>query len=556
MVNKLDELFHRIRSDQSKRFETKTHEPLIIHLAQFSTSSEKSLRKLDGEFLHRQLLIDCLLRMKTDSTARRQLTTFCKERYQHDPNELDTIREFEETYIPQRALWWYTRESCFYRLVNKALRVQNIDLLYLFGFFLGDLARQLRQYQSSTSVRVYRGQMMSMEEMNQLKNSAGEYLSINTFFSTSLSRRKALKFLLDETSSEGLQRVLFEIDANPISNQEKSFANIASLSYYSHEEEILFLVGSIFHVTNIKQEKTGLWIIHMNLSNSHDKNLQNLFDDIKQQCDHIHGETTLPTFGNILYQMGQYDLAKKYFHLCLRNSPDDPEMSSRCYHALGVIALIHNDYDSSFQWHEKALQRLPSNDLRLAESYNCIGCIYQKREDAQHALEYYQQALDIWRNQSSGEHYQMADCLNNMGCVYEIEKNYSQALQCHQQALNIRKRCLSQDHPDIGGSYNNIGNIHLCLEEYDLALENYKSSYEIKSKSLPNGHASLATTLENLALVYERKGQLNQALTCYQKASAILQQTLPSTHADIIEIQQKIAEVSSIYDSMVLSTKL
>lgn len=555
MLTKLDELFHRIRSDQSKRFETKVHEPLLLHLAQISPSSDKSLRKLDGEFLHRQLLIDCLLRMKTDSTARQQLTAFCKERYRYHPNELDIIREFQETYTPQRALWWYTRESCLYRLLNKALRVQNIDVLYLFGFFLGDLARQLRQNQLSATVRVYRGQMMSMEEVDQLKNSLGEYLSINTFFSTSLSRRKALKFLLDESSSDGLQRVLFEIDADPISSGEKSFANIKSLSYYSHEEEILFLVGSIFRVTNIKQEKSGVWTIHMNLSHSQDKNLHSLFNDIKQQSGHINDDATLVTFGNVLYQIGRYEQAKKYFQLCLENFPDDLDMSFRCYHALGVIALIHNDYEGSLQWHEKVLQSLPSNDPRLAESYNCIGCIYQKKGDSQRALEYYQQALNSWRNQLNEEHYQIADCLNNMGCVYEIEKKYSQALQCHEQALNIRKKCLSQDHPDLGGSYNNIGNVYLCMDEYDLALKNYESSYEIKKKSLPSGHPSLTTTLENLALVYERKGQLTQALACYQNASTILRQTLPSTHADVIEIQEKIDEISILYESLVVSTR-
>ena len=556
VINKPDKLLHQIRSDQLKYIENKVHEPLIINVAQLTCSPEKSVKKLDGDFLHWQLLIDCLLRMKTTSTARQQLITFCHELYRHTPTDLSIIKEFEQNYTPQLALWWYTRESCFYRLLNKALRVQNIDLLYLFRFFLGDLAKQLRQFQCTTSVRVYRGQMMSIEEVDQLKNSCGEYLSINTFFSTSLNRQKALRFLTDEIFSENMCRVLFEIDADPATSSGTSFANITHMSYYSHEEEILFLLGSIFRVMNIRQEKSGLWIIEMMLSKSRDKNLCSLFEEIKQQCGEVNDETTSLTLGNILYQMGKYDLAKKYFLHCLNDPSEGADTFSRCYHALGVLALMDNDYQSSLQWHQEVLQILIPSDPRLADSYNCIGCVYQKKGDVKQALDYYQRALNLWKNQFGEEHYRIADCLNNIGCAYEAEQNYSQALECHQKALAIRKKCLTNNHPDLAGSYNNIGNIYLCLEQYDLALENYQSSYEIKSKSLPHQHASLATTLENLALVYERKEQWHRAFDCYQKAADILQQTYPSGHPDIIEIQRKMAEISSILNSVVISTKL
>ncbi|CAM4852394.1 unnamed protein product, partial [Rotaria magnacalcarata] len=84
-----------------------------------------------------------------------------------------------------QAVWWYTRDSFVYRLLNKALRVQNIDLLFLFRFFIRDIEVQLKQYQCSSLVRVYRGQLMSTDELDQLKMSLGEYISVNSFFSLS-----------------------------------------------------------------------------------------------------------------------------------------------------------------------------------------------------------------------------------------------------------------------------------------------------------------------------------------------------------------------------------
>jgi tetratricopeptide (TPR) repeat protein len=494
--------------------------------------------------------------MKSTLTDKNELINFCRIIYKNNFNELNIIKEFEENYLPNQALWWYTRESFLYRLLNKALRIKNIDLLFLFRFFIRDLENELKKSQCLSSIRVYRGQLMSIDELNQLQNSIGEYISINSFFSTSLNRQKAIKFLNDYSFSNNLHKVLFEIDANGELNHLKPFANISSISFYSNEQEILFMLGSIFRLMNIKQEKNGLWIIQMILSNNNDENLKILFDNIKSEYNGIDEETNLISFGNILYKMGKYDLAEKYFHRLLSDLPNDHHDISRCYHALGILALIKDNYELSLQWHNKSLKILKSNDSRLADSYNCIGCIYQKKEDFKNALEFYNKALIIWKNSLREDYYQIADCLNNMGCVYEMEKNYSKALECHQNALSIRKKYLPKDHPDLGGSYNNIGNIYLCLEQYDFALENYKYSYEIKLKSLPSQHSSLASTLENIGLVYEQKQLFEQALTYYEKAARIFRDTFLSTHIYVIEIEKDIQRVLSILNSPKISTKL
>jgi tetratricopeptide (TPR) repeat protein len=510
---------------------------------------DKSTNELNGEFLHSQLLIDCLLRMKSNQSDKNELIILCKKIYENNPNELNLIKEFEEKYLPNQAVWWYTRESFLYRLLNKALRVQNIDLLFLFRFFIRDIEDQLKTCQSSSSIRVYRGQLMSSDELNELTISLGEYITINSFFSTSLNRNKAIQFLKDDSLSNGLEKVLFEIDANPQLDHLKSFANISSLSSYAHEQEILFMLGSIFRLMNIKRENNGLWIIQMILANHNDENLKILFNNIKNEYSGINEETSLISFGNILHQMGKYDLAEKYFHRLINQLSNDHNDISRCYHALGVLALIKDNYDLSLNWHEKSLQKLKSNDPRLADSYNCIGCIYQRKGDFNNALEFYNKALNIWKNTFGENYYQIADCLNNMGCVYEREKNYSKALECHQKALSIRKKCLPKYHPDLGASYNNIGNIYLCLEEYDLALENYTSSLEIKTKSLPSQHSSLASTLENIGLVYEQKRLYDQALSYYKKAASIFRETFSSTHNYVIEIEQDMQRVLSILNS-------
>ena len=49
------------------------------------------------------------------------------------------FNEFEKDYSSDKALWWYTRESFLYKMLIKALRVQNIDLLFLFRFVINQI---------------------------------------------------------------------------------------------------------------------------------------------------------------------------------------------------------------------------------------------------------------------------------------------------------------------------------------------------------------------------------------------------------------------------------
>ena len=75
---------------------------------------------------------------------------------------------------------------------------------------------------------------------------------MNSFLSTSVDRRQALSFLYASTSSSSMQRVLFEIDVDPQLDGVKPFANITSLSYFSGEDEVLLMLGSIFRLVSIE----------------------------------------------------------------------------------------------------------------------------------------------------------------------------------------------------------------------------------------------------------------------------------------------------------------
>ena len=77
--------------------------------------------------------------MKSTANDKNELISLCKQHYQGNSDESKIVKEFEREYSSDRTLWWYTRHSFLYRMLNKALRMQNIHLLFLFRFIIRDI---------------------------------------------------------------------------------------------------------------------------------------------------------------------------------------------------------------------------------------------------------------------------------------------------------------------------------------------------------------------------------------------------------------------------------
>ena len=538
MEGKKSELRRKRRIDE-------VNQSLLIQIFQADPKQGSTLSGLNGRFLHSQIFMDVLLRVKGTQLDKEEFLSRCKKDLQDNEAALNTLDEFQKNYSSDQALWWYTRETFIYQLLNQALRSQNIDLLFYLRFFIADIQRQLESQASSTPMRVYRGQFMSDDELQALRNSSGQYICTNSFLSTSINKDEALSFL-DQPPDEG-QRVLFIIDADPRIEGTKPFANISVHSYFTDEQEVLFLLGSIFRIGRIQYVSVDrVWSIEMTLCSDHNHQLKPIFDCMKHEYG--EGETGLLTFGRILRQMGKFDQAEKYYQRFLSRYDAHDQHKAQCYHLLGNIALDKGDYDSSLEYHLKSLeikrQTLSASDASLAYSHNSIGIIHWKKGEHKRALESYRNASQIWQGIYGDDDLKVAMCWNNIGIVHDDQKNFSEALTCYEKALSIRVKQLPSGHCQIGDTYNNIGAVHRCLGNCDLALNFFNQSLEIYEKSLSSQHPSIASTYKNIAITYEIQNHLLEALQFYKKAAIIFHQTLPMKHPDVKEIDRLIVFVS------------
>ena len=201
----------------------------------------------------------------------------------------------------------------------------------------------------------------------------------------------------------------------------KPFANISACSNFVGESEVLFMLGSIFRLNDIQRDDNGVLIIRMALCGDED-------NDVKQLLEHMKKRTKpdLRSLGDVLKDMGKFNLAEKYFSRVLDElSLNDPSRGF-LYYSLFIVSQSKSDNEKSLDWLEKTIEcfrRNGSSDhFNAAQLNNLIGEIHRLKGNYNEALESYNTALSIYRS-------------------LEIEKSYKDkyGLSKHQPHLSSTK---------------------------------------------------------------------------------------------------------------------
>lgn len=325
MTKDFNSIVTAIELDYEKQ--QKLEELLLISIYEY----EKSSTDISGSFLHSQLLIDFLQRIEPNIKDKDELAELCKNEYKNNRSALNKIKQFQEEYEPTRALWWYTDDTFLYRMLNKALRTFNIYQLFLFRFLIRDLRDQLiqlRNNQSLSSINtVYRAQLISRIELDTLRQSVNKIISMNSFLSTSLNRDMC-RFILGNCN-DLYQRILFEINIDPkLVPQAKPYAYITiEGTIPGEEEEVIFMLGSIFRIKSVSQEDDGIWTIRMSLCSDNDHDLQPLFQHLK--CNIENPDNSLLQFSLHLTEAAYYSEAEQFIQRVLNefeNKKDDASL--------------------------------------------------------------------------------------------------------------------------------------------------------------------------------------------------------------------------------------
>ncbi|CAF0955716.1 unnamed protein product [Adineta steineri] len=338
-------------------------------------------------------------RLKTD------MINQCQLEYENSSIQISHINDFAKNCTDKNVLNWYTKNVFAYRVVNRAFRSRNIDLIYKYQYFIILLYKKLKELsleqQQRNYKKVYRGQLIMENELNIIKSNVGHFISINTIMSTTRNEQVARQFILDAKLG-----VIIEIDITNASNDTLyPFADISKHSSMEDEEETLFFSGAIFHIDSVKQENDSVWIIKLTLKNGESIDIEKFL-------------VLYILIGNNYYHLFNYDKALDYYNTVIELLNDSNKL-------IGSNRLIEqaNEFDQGFP--------------QLSHLYN------------ERFVNYARNRADIHLNLSPP---QQADRLYSIG-VYLIKTNdYNQALEKLLQAKELFEKHLSlNDFPEKFG---------------------------------------------------------------------------------------------------------
>ncbi|CAF1507338.1 unnamed protein product [Adineta steineri] len=270
-----------------------------------------------------------------------------------------------------------------------------------------------------------------------MKNSVGQFLSMNSFLSTSRDRSTALDFARQTPVISGVKRIIFEIEIDP-RLQTKAFADIAQSSYFQNEDEILIILGALFRIEKVTEDKKGrLWLARLSLASEDDFHLKETFAYMK---DTIGDDTDLDSLGKILREMGEYEQSEKCYE---RMMHDLQVKTSDCHMGPGKAQHDQHQENSALVHYKQALkireERLSPTHKSIGEAYTSIGAVKWKRlQDYDGALINLQRAVSILEKANPCDFIQLSKAYNNMAVTYDYMSKHLLALEYYNKCLTIQ----------------------------------------------------------------------------------------------------------------------
>ncbi|CAF1449040.1 unnamed protein product [Adineta steineri] len=504
----------------------------------FYEKHQKSTRELSkefGSFLWLRLFKDVILKLPHNEEAKQEMIAKLKECYHNNNRQLKLIDKFNQEYKSTDVLRWYTGQPFLYKQINRALRTEDIKLLYTLRYFISDLSKSLDdEYQSTkdffnSNVKFYRGVKVSHEEGKKLKENTGKLISMNGYLSTSFSKEVALMFAGESRENE--TSVLFEIECDFENINSVSMASIAYYSTNRDEEEVLFDFDTTFEILSTsKNISENYLVVKMKVTK---EGIILAQEHIKQHNRQLETSSAILLYGYLLTVIGQYEKSIEYFHN-LEKNPNGEDIAF-IYNYLGDAYRFKGDYETALKYFKNSYEIMinsePPRDILSSYLLNNIGSIFTTKGQYDVGLDYYKRVLNITKIDSN--YAVITTTKEGIGNIYHRKGQYNEALKYLKSSLKIREKYLSGEHKEIGRLLSVIGCVYEDMDQLNTAFRYHKKSLEINEKCLPVGHSYISCSLRRIGNNLTNQGKYDAALDYYVRSLEMLQVLYPNGHLNI-----------------------
>ena len=487
--------------------------------------SNHNLSEESGSFLWFQLMKISIQKMRADSTqksedgtAKEEMLSRCRMYYRGNMKAINQIDE---------AISWYTRDSFIYRLINKALRTEDVAALYDYRFYIADLCKCLAEnfnilldYTPLTTFKLYRSVKQSRTELQRLQDGVGQLISMNTFLSTTRNRSVAEAYAGVDGKSRvpsDFESVIFEITVDVLADN-TCVADVSFYSPFKDEEEVLFDFAAVFEIETVTFDSaSSSWICKIVAT---DKGKAIAKEYMELQLHEIDKEDAAILFGTILLQMGKHKKAKEFFSnlkdQILTNNPD-------VIHRLGYTYYGLDEHQEALEHFGRArnmyLNKEPPDFEKAAKVATHMGNAHTFLCQYNEALICQTESLNLYEKAGMIEQLPVVRTLVGLGEVYNCMGKNESSLQCCQQALNIARRLVPFDHPSLGSAYMYVAEALCRLGDYDQALTHITNTVNIEHSVQPGKSGHVGRTLIRMGKYLYKKGNYDEALAISIEAS-------------------------------------
>ncbi|CAF2641792.1 unnamed protein product [Rotaria sp. Silwood2] len=214
-----------------------------------------------------QLIRDLILyRLPTSVHSQsRMLGAFAARSSQVDYGERKIIEDLRLNYQCSSVINFYTTGIFFHRTLNHILRQQQLHDIFCIRHAIIDLINYLRRplptEEDSVSLVFYRGQQMTIFELEKMKNNVGEIFNAAPFLSTSMNHQVAPIFAGDGSDNDPcIVSVILKIYLDT-GQPMRPYARINN----SGEDEVLLSPGTKFVLMSCRKlhDRGRLWLLEL-----------------------------------------------------------------------------------------------------------------------------------------------------------------------------------------------------------------------------------------------------------------------------------------------------
>ncbi|CAF3176140.1 unnamed protein product [Rotaria sp. Silwood2] len=469
-------------------------------------NKEISTRNLNEEsttFVWYQIMMELIFSFLLTPEAKSEFFAECRRLCINNFHQLSEIDQLEKNYEAKKALKYYSKITWYYKLINQALRCQNVSSIYHFRMAIIHIHEQLKTMRNEDTkiITLYRGQKIGNEEIEKLRRNINGLISFNSFLSTSSDKEVAHMFGSCEGNEEtnGQTSVVFEMKTAC-----NLFSNISEVAEHPDEQEYLFLVGTTFKIVSVKKierDRKNYWYVQ--LIDTTDDDLNDL-KAIKQQLLERLAISKGPfklTWGRFLYNVGEYDTAANHYEKWLKDleNIDDNELLATIHNDLGAIYYHKKAYAKSNEHHSSAFAQAQTAPFPLCHSvfYDNQGGTRMKLNEYAKAFDDFRRALGIEQRRRPINELNIGRILSNMGTICYHRRQYRMALRYFQQAFERQRRISLVKSDELAVTCNNLGNTYIKLKEFIQAEKFYSEAYKIARRLLPEGHEKVKSFENN-----------------------------------------------------------